>query len=220
MSHAPLLLASGLAASAAALLLWGRSGPVHGHRSVLLDQRCTPFVEDDSYARAPRTLAEIDTRLERTSADDGRIRLELLAVGPRISPQPGFEGRRGSNRKTAEELAELLAEQELELLTVELESSRNHLAAPPRVEWGHIPRRAVGQDGVLVWHDAGAGGPLLPIRVELACEHLPPGRYLSHVLAKGRLRFEVEFELDGRSGRITAARTVEAHPQSSPEHSP
>lgn len=219
MGQILMFLASGVAASAAALLLWRESGPVLVHETRLLDQRRVPFQEDDPLdARAPRTLAEIDVRLERLCTVKGRVCLELLAVGPRIAPQPGFEGRQGSNRKTAEELANLLAKQELALLTVEQGSNREYLAAPPEVEWGRLPRRAVAQDGALAWDDA--GGPLVPIRVELACENLPPGRYRSLVLAKDRPRFEVEFELSASSGHIVAARVVETHPPASPTHSP
>src|SRR5262249_44117254 len=69
-------------------------------RAVVLDACSYDYPEDEGTGRI---LAVITTVLERNDAGI-TLRVAASAIGPRLDPVPGWQGVRGGNRITAEEI--------------------------------------------------------------------------------------------------------------------
>jgi len=187
----------------------GDAGTPRGEpgRPVVLDATFVPFLEDDPIER-PRILADIGIQLERRKENEAALVLEISAVGPRVEPERGWEGVRGANRKTAQELRALLASDELVLWTMDLGSGETSSCLPFSVRRGRIPLRRAFPDGRIGWNDR--TGPEAPLEVRFEVAGLAPGTYRSEVVARGRARFRVGLAWDGREGEIRVAEVGDA----------
>src|SRR5262249_17239402 len=84
-------------------------------RSVVLDRKGAPYVEDNG---SGRVLARTDAALRGGRDGEGaNLELDIDCEHAGIDPVPGFAGVVGSNRRTARELDELIRTGALEVVT-------------------------------------------------------------------------------------------------------
>ncbi|MEC7582778.1 MAG: hypothetical protein VYE77_00540 [Planctomycetota bacterium] len=170
-----------------------------------LDQRIAPYLEDlqgDPEA-VPRAVAEVEAVLFGND-EQAWLQLNVSAKGPVVEPIPGLTGVPGVNLRTAEELHQLLGEEQLRLVTREPDSAR--IGTLVAVTRQRLPVRRMLPDGNL---DLSAVAPTsLPAKVTFASQPLPRGRSHTYLVARDMPRLLVEVERDARGGRIVAIESL------------
>jgi hypothetical protein len=198
------------AVALAAILAWIAAAPPRAAerpptpRAVTLDERRFDYLEDEPTGRV---LAEIRARLERQGGD-AVLRVTASAIGARVDPVPGWQGVRGSNRITAEEIASISANGRLCVETdVDGAAARRGSARTGRR--GRIPERRIGADGSIdVTAQTAAEYPL-----ELIAETAPLGAgvHRTRLVLDGRPRLEIVTTTRGADGRILEIRAIDEH---------
>lgn len=168
------------------------------------------YLED---AAVPRAVAAVRARAVE---DGGELRVEVSVspCGVGVEPLPGFAGRPGTNLRTAEELARLLAAGALRLVTRDRgESLPGELVA---CEWRPLPAREVDLAG----HVRDGATPFAwPATVTFRSAPLPASgsgsSSWSYVEAEGVPRLAVEVRRE--SGGVRLAIASLAAPGNEPE---
>ena len=186
------------------LLLLPAPGPMPER---VLAESSALYQED---ALVPRPIAAVRARVLAGAL--GRwLELRVSPCGPGIDPVPGFEGRPGTNLRTAEELERLVATGELRLVT--RWSGVGHAGALERVVRGPLPARVVGLDGRHL--DVTTAAPW-PIEVVFRSVALPPSSTSSYLECDGVPRLAIHVDL--RGDEATVALVSLAEPVPMPQH--
>jgi hypothetical protein len=163
------------------------------------------YLED---ALVPRPVAAVQARLCARGGERW-LEVELSPRGAGVDPLPGFAGMPGVNLRTAEELARLVADDALRLVTRHDGSSVP--GALVRVELGTLPAREVDADGLL--REVAAPGDW-PVRVVFRSAPLPAGATWSHLESDGVPRLALHVDAAGEHGAavLTIASLAEPAP--------
>lgn len=167
---------------------------------VELDRRSERYIEDEP---GGRSLAGVELVLERVESG-AQLGLRLAADGPRVDAIHGIEGRRGVNRITARELTRLEQERGIEIRTVRRDASEvgESAGAVAIVRTGRLPQRRVAPDGSIDLqaqsHESFA------LELALSAAPVGAGEWRTELWVGGRPRLRVDYQFDGRTGRIEA----------------
>ena len=165
-----------------------------------LDRRSERYIEDEPGGRG---LAGVELVLERVESG-AQLALRLAADGPRVDAIHGIEGRRGVNRITARELTRLEQERGIEIRTTRRDASEvgAHVGAVSIVRAGRLPERRVAPDGSIDLE--AASHETFALELALSAAPVGAGEWRTELWVGGRPRLRVDYQFDGRTGRIQA----------------
>ena len=140
-----------------------------------------------------RIVANVQARLVIMPAGT-ELRVTVSAVGPRVQPDPGFEGIGGVNLTTAKEMSGILARGDLVVRTRPVDGGAATTGWYHPTRRGRLNMRRVRPDGMIdhqartpvayVWEWIAVSGPL------------KSGEYETALLVKGRNRLRIRFTVD------------------------
>jgi hypothetical protein len=199
-----MMLALQLAAAAWLLTSWN-AGPAAESAepaAFIVDERRLDYAEDEGTGRR---LAAIHAVLERRGATIA-LRVTAAAIGPQVDAIPGWQGIRGANRITAEELGAIVEKGRMRVETDGAGLREPLLGAASPGRRGRVPERRRSAGGSI---DVGATTEV-DYTLELIAATPPLGNGLrrTRLVVDGVPRLEVTTFTRGDRGRILDVRAL------------
>ncbi len=150
--------------------------------------------------------------VEIVATGGGEVEMRISAVGASVEPIPGFEGVRGGNRFTAEQLAHLLSGRfPVKIETESVATSERQPGSVAAGRYGRLPERRLEADGRINY--LAQSRRQYPLEMIVRSGRLSPGEHRTEVVVNGSPRLRLTYRVAGRAVEVIGfASVAEARP--------